>query len=76
MFISAAISQGVPYRLFILWAREIAFELIVSYRLLYELEIVLLRPYFRRKLAYEEVLEYVLWIHEKASLPIVCCYWT
>ena len=67
MLVSAAISQGPPYRLLIFWARD-RFELVVSLRLLYELEAVLLRPWFRRKLSYEEVLEYVLWLRERSLL--------
>lgn len=42
--------------------------MIVSFGLLHELEAVLLRPWFRRKLSYEEVLEYVLWFAEGATL--------
>ena len=67
MLVSAAISQGPPYRLLILWIRE-GFELVVSHRLLYELEAVLLREKFRSKLSYQEVLEYVLWLHERGVL--------
>jgi putative PIN family toxin of toxin-antitoxin system len=40
--------------------------MVVSYDLLYELEAVLLRPYFRSKLTYSDVLEYVLWLREGA----------
>ncbi len=40
----------------------------VSYDLLYELETVLLRDWFRRKLTVFDVLEYVLWIRERATL--------
>jgi uncharacterized protein len=67
VLVSAAISQGPPYRLLISWARG-RFELVVSLRLLYELEAVLLRPWFRRKLSYAEVLEYVLWLRERGTL--------
>jgi predicted nucleic acid-binding protein len=42
--------------------------MLISYDLLYELEAVLLRPWFRRKLTYSDVLEYVLWIREGATL--------
>jgi predicted nucleic acid-binding protein len=42
--------------------------MLVSYDLLYELEVVLMRPYFRDKLTYSDVLEYVLWIRERATL--------
>jgi putative PIN family toxin of toxin-antitoxin system len=42
--------------------------MIVSYELLLELETVLLRDWFRRKLTVSDVLEYVLWLRERASL--------
>ena len=42
--------------------------MLVSYDLLYELEAVLLRPYFRDKLTYLDVLAYVSWIREGAEL--------
>ena len=42
--------------------------MVVSYDLLYELEAVLLRPYFLRKLTVSDVLEYVLWIREGSVL--------
>ncbi len=42
--------------------------MVVSYDLLYELEAVLLRDKFRRKLTVGDVLEYVLWIREGATL--------
>ena len=42
--------------------------MVVSYDLLYELEAVLLRPYFRDKLTYSDVLAYVSWIREGAGL--------
>jgi putative PIN family toxin of toxin-antitoxin system len=67
VLVSAAISQGPPYRLLILWIRG-GFELVVSHRLLYELEAVLLREKFRSKLSYQEVLEYMLWLHERGVL--------
>lgn len=47
---------------------EGAFELVVSYELLYELEVVLLREKFRRYLTEGEALEYVLWLREGAVL--------
>ncbi len=40
----------------------------VSYDLLYELEAVLMRPRFRRKLAFSDVIEYVIWLRENAEL--------
>jgi predicted nucleic acid-binding protein len=42
--------------------------MIVSYELLHELETVLLRDWFRRKLTVSDVLEYVLWLREGATL--------
>ncbi len=42
--------------------------MIVSYELLYELETVLLREWFRRKLTVSDVLEYVLWLREQATV--------
>lgn len=44
------------------------YDLVVSYRLLYELEAVLLREKFRSKLSFFEVLEYVVWLRERAIL--------
>jgi putative PIN family toxin of toxin-antitoxin system len=41
--------------------------MIVSYDLLYELEAVLMRPWFRRKLAFSDVVEYVMWVRERAT---------
>ncbi len=42
--------------------------MVVSHRLLHELETVLMRARFRRRLSYEEVLEYVLWLRERGIL--------
>ena len=42
--------------------------MIVSYELLHELETVLLRDWFRRRLTVSDVLEYVLWLRERATL--------
>jgi len=42
--------------------------MIVSYELLHELETVLLRDWFRRKLTVSDVLEYILWLRERATL--------
>jgi putative PIN family toxin of toxin-antitoxin system len=64
VLVSAAISpRGAPRELLVAW-RSGRFRMVVSYDLLYELESVLLRPKFRRKLAYSDVLEYVMWIRE------------
>lgn len=41
--------------------------MIVYYDLLHELETVLLRDWFRRKLTVSDVLEYVLWLRERAT---------
>ena len=68
MLVSAAISAGGPPRRILEAWHAGRFEMLVSYDLLYELEAVLLRPYFRSKLTYSDVLEYVLWIRERAVL--------
>jgi predicted nucleic acid-binding protein len=44
------------------------FDLIISSRLLYELETVLVRKRFRRYLTYEEAVEYVSWLHHRAEV--------
>lgn len=68
VLVSAAISaSGPPRRILEAWHAG-RFEMLVSYDLLYELEAVLMRPYFRSKLTYSDVLEYVLWIRERATL--------
>lgn len=67
VLISAAISRGVPYRILLAWHFR-AFEMVVSYELLYELEAVLLRPWFRRKLTRADVIEYVMWLSGDATL--------
>ena len=41
--------------------------MVVSYDLLHELESVLLRDNFRRKLAISDVIEYVIWLRENAE---------
>ena len=67
VLISAAISAvGAPRELLVAWY-ERRFEMIVSYNLLYELEAVLMRPWFRRKLPFSDVVEYVMWIREGAT---------
>ncbi len=50
-----------------LWARN-DFEIVISSRLLHELETVLLRRKFRAKLTYEQVLEHVLWLRDGGIL--------
>lgn len=41
--------------------------MVTSYDLLYELEAVLLRPKFRAKLTYSDVLAYAAWIREESD---------
>ena len=66
VLISAAISaHGTPRALLFYWY-EGRFQMLVSYDLLYELEAVLLRPRFRRKLTVSDVIEYVSWLRESA----------
>lgn len=67
MLVSAAITRGTPHRLLLSWVRG-DFGLVVSPHLLYELETVLLRRKFRSKLSYEDVLGYVSWLHDRASV--------
>jgi predicted nucleic acid-binding protein len=43
------------------------FDLVVSPRLLYELQTVLAREKFRRYLTYDEATEYVSWLHHEAE---------
>ncbi len=67
VLISAAISaHGAPRELLVAWYAG-RFEMLVSYELLYEMEAVLMRPWFRRKLAFSDVVEYVMWIRERAT---------
>jgi predicted nucleic acid-binding protein len=66
VLISAAISaHGAPRALLVYWYAGL-FQMLVSYDPLYELEAVLLRPRFRRKLTVSDVLEYVSWLRESA----------
>jgi predicted nucleic acid-binding protein len=44
------------------------FDLVVSPRLLHELQAVLAREKFRRYLTYEEATEYVSWLHHGAEV--------
>lgn len=68
VLVSAAIStRGIPRRILGTWHAGF-FEIVVSYDLLYELEAVLLRPYFRDKLTYSDVLDYVSWINDGGAL--------
>ena len=45
-----------------------SFDPIISSRLLYELESVLVRERFRQYLTYEERVEYVSWLHHRAEV--------
>lgn len=67
MLVSAAISRGHSHQILESWLRG-RFELVVSPHLLYELEAVLMRPWFRRRLSYEEILEYVMWLHDGGTV--------
>lgn len=61
---SAAISaEGIPRRILGAWHAGF-FEVYASYDLLYELEAVLLRPKFRSRVTYLDVLAYVQWVRE------------
>lgn len=64
---SAAISDGVSREILRRWLAE-EFEVVVSYDLLLELETVLLRDKFRKKLAVADVLDYVRYLRERATL--------
>jgi hypothetical protein len=44
------------------------FDLVVSPRLLHELQAVLARERFRRYFTYEEATEYVSWLHHEAEV--------
>ena len=44
------------------------FDLVVSPRLLHELQTVLAREKFRRHFTYEEATEYVSWLHRRAEV--------
>lgn len=66
VLISAAISpRGAPRELIHAW-RANRFELVVSEELLYELQAILSQERFRSYLSFVEVLEYVLWLHDRA----------
>jgi predicted nucleic acid-binding protein len=65
--VSAAISGGWPREILRRWLVG-EFEMIVSYDLLLELETVLLRDKFRKKLAVADVLSYVEFLRERATV--------
>jgi putative PIN family toxin of toxin-antitoxin system len=67
VLISAAISEsGAPAEILRSWERG-EFELIVSAEVVFELSEVLRRPKLRRYLNEEQILEFVLWIHDGAA---------
>jgi uncharacterized protein len=67
VLVSAAISaRGAPRQIVLAWHSG-RFEMVVSYDLLYELEAVLMRSWFRRRLVFSDVVEYVMWIRERAT---------
>jgi len=64
----AALSgKGAPWEIMCRWMAG-GFDLIISSRLLYELETALVRGRFRRHLTYEEAVEYVSWLHHRAEV--------
>lgn len=66
--VSAAISErSAPREVILLWY-EGAFDLVVSYELLFELQSVLVREKFRRYRPERDMLDYVLWLRENATL--------
>lgn len=64
---SAAIGGGWPRDILRRWLDD-EFEMIVSYDLLLELETVLLRNKFRKRLAVADVLRYVEFLRERATV--------
>jgi predicted nucleic acid-binding protein len=68
VLISAAISEkGAPWEVLRRWMAG-GFDLVVSPRLLHELQSVLARGMFRRYLTYEDATEYVSWLHHEAEV--------
>jgi putative PIN family toxin of toxin-antitoxin system len=68
VLISAAISEkGAPWEVLRRWMAG-EFDLVVSPRLLHELQSVLARGKFRRYLTYEDASEYVSWLHHEAEV--------
>lgn len=57
----------MPRELVLLWY-EGAFEMVVSYELLFKLQSVLTREKFRRYRPEKDVLDYVVWLRENATL--------
>jgi uncharacterized protein len=68
VLISAVISRhGPPREILERWL-DGEFEMIVSYDLLYELEAVLMRDMFRDKLSVSDVVEYVRFLADHATM--------
>ncbi|CAN5544104.1 MAG: putative toxin-antitoxin system toxin component, PIN family [Actinomycetota bacterium] len=68
VLVSGAISaKGAPREILHRWL-DGEFEMVVSTDLLYELETVLLRDWFRRKLIVSEVLRYVMLLSDRATV--------
>jgi predicted nucleic acid-binding protein len=68
VLISAAISEkGAPWEVLRRWMAG-GFDLVVSPRLLHELQSVLARGKFRRYLTYEDATEHVSWLHHEAEV--------
>lgn len=68
VLVSAALSdRGAPWEVLRRWMAG-DFGLVVSPRLLHELQTVLAREKFRRHFTYEEATEYVSWLHHRAQV--------
>lgn len=68
MLVSVTLSgKGAPREILRLWMAG-AFDLVVSSRLLHELQTVLAREKFRRHLTHDEAAEYVSWLHHEAEV--------
>jgi putative PIN family toxin of toxin-antitoxin system len=68
VLVSAAISRhGPPREILERWIYG-EFEMVVSYDLLYELEAVLLRERFREKLSVSDVVEFVSFLADRATM--------
>lgn len=68
VLVSAAVSgRGAPWEALRRWMAG-DFGLVVSPRLLHELQTVLAREKFRRHFTYEEATEYVSWLHHGAEV--------
>lgn len=68
VLVSAALSdRGAPWTVIRRWMAG-DFGIVVSPRLLHELQSVLAREKFRRYFTYEEATEYVGWLHHEAEV--------